>query len=132
MSNENVPRVPLTYHGNRVRRPAGNPKTTCSKCGHDLEDHRKNKYRYCNTCHAENMRQTRPKHSQLPEERRKKANARSYANVYLRKGRIERKPCEVCQSPDAQMHHDDYDKPLQIRWFCRAHHLDHHKSISNG
>jgi len=33
------------------------------------------------------------------------------------------KPCEVCGSTEnVQAHHDDYSKPLDVRWLCA---LDH-------
>lgn len=57
---------------------------------------------------------------------KKKANARSYANTYLRRGKLTREPCEACGALDVVMHHDDYDKPLQVRWLCRTHHAEHH------
>lgn len=98
----------------------------CSKCGGDLGE-MYGKQRYCKSCHAANMRATRPKHRDLPDEARKKANARSYANVYLKRGYIKKQPCEVCGNDKSQMHHDDYDKPIEIRWFCRVHHLELHK-----
>ena len=102
-------------------------KTTCSKCG-NLNDRLPQKY--CRLCHAENMRKTRPKHSQLSDDQHKRANCRAYANVYLKRGKIERQLCQVC-GKDAQMHHDDYDKPLDIKWFCREHHLKWHVEHSN-
>lgn len=80
---------------------------------------------YCLACHAEYMRLHRPKHSALTPEQRARANARSYANTYLKRGKIQRKPCEVCGAK-AQMHHHDYSKPLDVRWLCRKHHLDCH------
>src|SRR5690606_23859393 len=30
--------------------------------------------------------------------------------------------CEVCGSPDVDAHHDDYSRPLEVRWLCRQHH----------
>src|SRR5262245_57418077 len=39
----------------------------------------------------------------------------------LKRGKIKRQPCEVCGST-AQMHHDDYSRPLEVRWLCRPHH----------
>ena len=59
-------------------------------------------------------------------EQRLKNNARDYARQYKYRGKLIQKPCEVCGDAKSQMHHDDYSKPLDVRWFCRRHHLDHH------
>lgn len=44
----------------------------------------------------------------------------------LRDGRLARKPCEACGDPKAEAHHDDYTKPLDVRWLCDEHHKQHH------
>lgn len=111
-------------------RKVGVTKTTCSRCGGELEPQRIAKQRYCLSCHAMHMRLTRPKHSELPDESRKKANARAYANTCVRRGIIEVKTCEICGG-EAEKHHDDYDKPKDVRWLCRPHHLEWHR-IENG
>lgn len=36
-------------------------------------------------------------------------------------GVLVRQPCEVCGSK-AQAHHNDYSKPLEVRWLCPLHH----------
>jgi len=75
------------------------------------------------------MREHRLKHSELSEEQRKKANARSYVNANLKKGRIEKKPCEICGTTNnLEKHHKDYSKPMDIQWLCRQHHLAVHYS----
>lgn len=61
----------------------------------------------------------------MTDEQRMKDSARSYANTYLRRGKIERKGCRVCGEP-AEMHHPDYARPLEVVWLCRRHHLDLH------
>lgn len=72
------------------------------------------------------MRKNRPVHSDLKPEAKKKANCRAYANVYIRRGHIQKRLCEIC-GESAQMHHEDYNKPLEIKWLCRNHHLEYHK-----
>ncbi len=37
-------------------------------------------------------------------------------------GKLIRGRCEVCSSEKAEAHHDDYKKPLDVRWLCRRHH----------
>lgn len=44
----------------------------------------------------------------------------------VRQGKIKRQPCEVCNEPEAQGHHDDYSKPLEVRWLCARHHRENH------
>ncbi len=57
----------------------------------------------------------------------KKKRARDTANDAVRRGKIDRQPCEQCGNAGAQMHHDDYDKPLAVRWLCRRHHAELHR-----
>jgi len=53
--------------------------------------------------------------------------ARSRVSNALRDGRLVRQPCEVCQATArVQAHHDDYSKPLDVRWLCFTHHREHH------
>jgi hypothetical protein len=45
----------------------------------------------------------------------------------IRDGRLIKRPCEVCGADEVDAHHDDYAKPLGVRWLCRKHHAEHHK-----
>jgi len=101
-------------------------KLTCSKCGEYKEPDRLYDYRYCRACHAQWMRGNRPKHSELNATAKKKATARSYANVYKKRGTIIPKPCEKCGYEITQFHHEDYDRPLEVNHLCRPCHLDLH------
>lgn len=55
-----------------------------------------------------------------------KAIARSRLHNAVLYGKIERKPCEVCGDERVHGHHDDYTRPLEVRWLCRKHHIDLH------
>jgi hypothetical protein len=76
----------------------------------------------CRHCRNIYSQHTRPRHYELTPEQRQRANCRAYANVYQRRGLLVPQPCEVCGSLQVEKHHDDYSKPLQVRWFCRRHH----------
>lgn len=52
--------------------------------------------------------------------------AHSRVNWAIRTGRLERKPCERCGNAESHAHHDDYAKPLDVRWLCSACHEDEH------
>lgn len=56
-------------------------------------------------------------------EQRRRDIARSYANVYQRRGKLIPKPCEHCEAPEVEKHIADYDKPLEVTWLCRRCHL---------
>jgi hypothetical protein len=46
----------------------------------------------------------------------------------LRAGTIERRPCEVCCS-EAEAHHPDYTRPLDVVWLCKTHHARAHRRV---
>jgi hypothetical protein len=56
-----------------------------------------------------------------------KQNARVKVHRAIRAGTLVPRPCEVCGSPKAQAHHDDYSKPLDVRWLCHLHHMERHR-----
>lgn len=104
---------------------------TCSKCGlsHNRAFRRGDELReakYCWTCQAAYARAHRPKHRDLSEEQRKRANTRSYSNVLKARGEIVKQPCAHCGSANSQMHHPDYSNARLVEWLCRACHLKHH------
>ena len=49
----------------------------------------------------------------------------------IRSGTLIRQPCEVegC-SAKAEGHHEDYSKPLVVRWRCRRHHMELHRETA--
>jgi hypothetical protein len=48
----------------------------------------------------------------------------------IKNGSLIKKTCEVCGYEITHAHHDDYSKPLVVRWLCPKHHIEHHKPNS--
>lgn len=53
---------------------------------------------------------------------RTKVNARQMVYIAVRDGRLTRTACEVCGAEKVEGHHEDYSKPLDVRWLCVVHH----------
>lgn len=52
-------------------------------------------------------------------------------------GKMKRGPCESCGRPStshmpSHAHHDDYSKPLDVRWLCASCHKQHHLKHGPG
>lgn len=58
-----------------------------------------------------------------------KETARKLLRYAVRLGFLKIRNCEVCNSNKSQAHHLDYNKPLEVIWFCPLHHAEIHKSI---
>ena len=52
--------------------------------------------------------------------------AHTILNNALRKGTVCRHACFVCGG-NAEAHHPDYDRPLDVVWLCSRHHKEAHK-----
>jgi len=49
------------------------------------------------------------------------------ANHAIEGGKLIRQPCEICGATEhIHKHHDNYSKPLDVRWLCPKHHKEHH------
>lgn len=56
--------------------------------------------------------------------------ARMATHTAIRRGILEREACEVCGACEVEAHHDDYTKPLEVRWLCKQHHEQHHMAVA--
>lgn len=55
-----------------------------------------------------------------------KLYAHGVVSYRIKTGELKRQPCEVCGSENVHAHHDDYAKPLEVRWLCPFHHKEWH------
>ena len=76
--------------------------------------------------YARNREQIIRKRLEHYRRNRKKYLAYQKVKTALYKGIIERQPCEECNDPKSMAHHDDYNKPLEVRWLCSTHHQRWH------
>lgn len=119
----------------------------CIVCHNEKEEGYLNSS-YCKKCTTERKRRIRQEKMQDPvyrnmvkEKEREKSRAdiqikikracRSATNRAIAFGKLVKQPCEVCGvNENIDAHHDDYTDPLNIRWLCKTHHMQHHKSKS--
>lgn len=101
--------------------PFGVHRYICRKCNTErLRKYRKTKIGIENTRKA--VKKSTLKHAV-------KQNARITLSYYVKIGRVIKLPCEICGEIKVDGHHDDYGKPLEVKWLCRKHHADLHKEL---
>lgn len=57
--------------------------------------------------------------------------ARVQFNRAIKLGKIVRRPCVICDKPESEGHHFDYNKPLEVLWLCTKHHAAFHKHLKD-
>ena len=59
-----------------------------------------------------------------------KYKAHGIVSRAIKSGKLEKHPCEVCETMEnLEAHHEDYSKPLNVRWLCKKHHIELHTRI---
>lgn len=127
-------------------------KFNCSICGKEFlnsqhyQNKRKNKPAYCSySCSAKRTHQlysyrgmNNPNHKTVwekaiikalrditrPFDVQRQASAKLCMAVH--DGKITRQNCSICGEPNAEGHHTDYSKPLEVVWLCDKHHKEQH------
>lgn len=62
-------------------------------------------------------------------EYKKKNKSRKALAWAIRSGKMQRFPCCVCGNPKSEAHHNNYDLPFDVIWYCREHHTETHKML---
>lgn len=89
----------------------------CYACDHEWETLRKSR---CPNCRSRNYSNVS----------KRQAEAGRIVAQALRNGTLKRRPCRVCGTKKRiQAHHDDYTKPLKVRWLCPKHHGERHAEM---
>lgn len=103
-------------------------KPMCIKCGKGKEPQRVGKYSYCLKCQYKFVAESykRNPYTTFSEERKLRFRCKSQVFQAVKSGALIKKPCEVCGNPKSEGHHEDYDKPLDVKWLCRLHHAEAH------
>jgi hypothetical protein len=108
-----------------LRMDPGDPPCGVMMCSRCREVSDRPKSHICTKCHNSYQRKYRSENP-LSGEARRRDSARSYAGVYKRRGKLTPQPCVCCGEPEAEMHHPDYELPLEVVWLCSKHHDDWH------
>ena len=58
-----------------------------------------------------------------------KRKAQTKVGNAIRDKKLFKQPCEKCGNEKVEAHHDDYSKPLDVRWLCKKHHVEHHMQM---
>ena len=58
-----------------------------------------------------------------------KVSARNKVKYALKKGYLKKLACEICKDKNTHAHHEDYSRPLDVKWLCKIHHLKEHGKL---
>jgi hypothetical protein len=63
---------------------------------------------------------------------RRRQAAHKAVHQAIKSGALIKQSCSVCGSEKSVAHHESYDHPLDVIWFCQLHHCARHKEMKGG
>ena len=98
----------------------------CVRCGHDWNTRITG--RPCNCPQCKSPLWDRPRTSV-----QKVRLAHSLVHRAIKAGKLIPQPCKVCGTDKRVVaHHEDYDRPLEVDWYCNRHHQLRHVEIGDA
>lgn len=73
--------------------------------------------------YAKNSQPFKDYANKFRRENPEKVKAQLLVKSAIRNGTLKRLPCEKCGEVKTDAHHEDYTKPLEVRWLCKVHHI---------
>jgi hypothetical protein len=95
----------------------------CSSCGTTALSEKSQMEGVCRKCNKSQAKATKKAARDVVQKA---------VNLAIEDGTLKRQPCETCGSndggpgPRTTAHHDDYSKPLDVRWMCASCHTKMH------
>lgn len=112
----------------------------CTRC-RNLRDDIEPGIKTCNSCRRSKAKYQRTETGRLKQQAAKDKWRKNtdkgklltwvHSRVYVavNNGTLVKQPCEQCGNTVVHAHHDDYDKPLDVRWLCQQHHVEVHRGL---
>src|ERR1700677_66518 len=98
----------------------------CVRCGYEWERRVEGRPKNCPRCKSPLW--DRPKVSMAKMSKANAAVAKAKS-----KGILIPQPCSICGAMDKiQAHHENYDEPLEVTWYCPKHHRLRHEEIGDA
>lgn len=107
----------------------------CKECNKkDVRENRINKIEHYREYDRERGARQGPEYTrQYREAYPNKYKATNMVRSAIRDDKLFKEPCAVCGSTEnIHAHHDDYAKPLNVKWLCAAHHCQWHRDNGEG
>lgn len=102
----------------------------CKACTrYDVRQNRAAKRDYYNAYDRERSKNPERIKSIRNSRERHKHRASVAVHNAVRRGKMSKRPCEVCGASKVEAHHTDYSKPLEVMWLCRKHHAQIHRTL---
>lgn len=89
-------------------------------------ENREDRISYSKNYQRKNKEKTREIQDRWLSKNRNKQKIYRIVRDAIRKGILSKLCCEVCGNLKTHAHHDDYGRPLSVRWLCPYHHKLHH------
>jgi len=113
-------------------------ETVCKKCNKSIKRYpseiKKSVNVFCGSRCAALYRLPRKGTGKVTEsQHNKKVSARYKLNKAVLRGKLSKSNCLVCDTDKKlHAHHEDYEAPLEVQWFCATHHHGLHKLMRRG
>lgn len=104
---------------------------TCGACKtcRNREQNRRYRKRVGREILRERARESYAKHRPIKVRDPIQRYAQRAVQLAIARGDLNREDCEVC-GERAQAHHEDYSRPLDVRWLCQIHHSARHMEMA--